>query len=218
MALPEAVAPVGPPPSAAGNWPPIARSKMTKKPCWVALAQVPGCTPAARTVWNCTPTRYPRSCAGLVDRSHSIAYVWKSPWQVAPLHGTLLPRPVFSLHGPPGLTPQWKVAHSRLMPLTFSMMSISPTLGQFHRLPRYGAPSIQNAGQYPAAAAPVTSGIWTRASTCSLPPAGGWKSSRLVSMRPDVQPPLFTAVMRRLPLPSRDTFCGLDVMVSTSSV
>jgi hypothetical protein len=56
-------------------------------------------------------------------------------------------RPSFSLHSPPGLVPQCIVAHSVLMPWTFSMMSISPTIGQFQRLPRYGVPSIQNAGQ-----------------------------------------------------------------------
>ena len=73
--------------------------------------------------------------------------MWKPAWHVAPTQGTLLPRPLYSLHGPPGATPQWKVPHSRFMPWTFSMMSISPMPGQFHQLPRNGAPSIQNAGQ-----------------------------------------------------------------------
>src|SRR5690242_11794213 len=59
-----------------------------------------------------------------------------------------------------------------------------------------------------------------RASTRSLPPAGGWKSVRLVSMRPEVQLPaaLRTGVMRRLPLPSSATLLVLLVIVSTSPV
>src|SRR5205823_10714547 len=105
------------------------------------------------------------------------------PWQVDGEQPRWPAIPDFSLHGPPGLTPQCIVAHSLLIPWTFSMMSNSPTPGQFHQLPRYGAPSIQNAGQYPAAAAPVTFGIWIRASTLSFPPAGGWKSDRPVSRR-----------------------------------
>src|SRR5207237_2047861 len=139
-------------------------------------------------VWKFTPSRNQLSVCGLAPRSHSNAYVWNAAWQVLGEQARCPTRPVVSLHGPPGDTPQWKVAHSLLIPWTFSMMSISPTLGQFHRLPRYGVPSIQKAGQYPAAAAPVTLGIWMRASTRILPLAGGWKSSRLVSIRPDVQP------------------------------
>ncbi len=54
--------------------------------------------------------------------------------------------PVGSLHGPPGLTPQWMVLKSELRPLMSSMMSISPDVGQVTPA-RSGAPSIQNAGQ-----------------------------------------------------------------------
>src|SRR4051794_8317906 len=59
-----------------------------------------------------------------------------------------------------------------------------------------------------------------RASTRSLPPAGGWKSVRVVSIRPEVQWPLAsrTGVMRRLPLPSSATLPVLFVIVSTSPV
>ncbi len=55
--------------------------------------------------------------------------------------------PDVSLQGPPGLVPQCTVAQTVLRPWTFSMMSISPTPGQFHQFPRYGVPSIQKAGQ-----------------------------------------------------------------------
>src|SRR5436309_6305502 len=132
----------------------------------------------------------------------------------------LLPMPDFSLQGPPGEVPQCTVPQTRFRPWTFSMMSISPTPGQFHQLPRYGAPSIQNAGQYPAAAAPVTLGIWMRASTRSLPPGGGWKSDRPVSSRADVQlpEPSRLGVMRKLPFPSRALLDRLLVIVSTSPV
>ncbi|CAL2069576.1 protein of unknown function [Streptomyces murinus] len=87
-------------------------------------------------------------------------------------------------------------------------------------MPRKGAPSIQNAGQYPAAASPVTFGICRRASTRSLPPAGGWKSVRVVSIRPEVQLPDASrrGVMSRSPLPSRETLLVLDVIDSTSPV
>jgi hypothetical protein len=38
----------------------------------------------------------------------------------------------------------------------------------------------------------------------SLPPGGAWKSSRVLSIRPDVQvPPLLMAFSTRWPLPSR---------------
>ena len=40
------------------------------------------------------------------------------------------PTTVGSLHGPPGLVPQWSVANKELSPLTSSMTSISPTPGQ----------------------------------------------------------------------------------------
>ena len=68
-----------------------------------------------------------------------------------------------------------------------SMMSISPMLGQLVApTGRAAAPSIQNAGQYPAAAAPLTLGCWSGASTRSFPPAGAAKSVRWVSIRPEV--------------------------------
>jgi hypothetical protein len=64
------------------------------------------------------------------------------------------------------------------------------------------------------------SGIWIRASARSLPFAGGSKSARRVSMRPEVQlpAPSRTGVMRRLPVPSSDTLVVLAVIVSTSPV
>jgi hypothetical protein len=44
--------------------------------------------------------------------------------------------------------PQWRVPNTELSPLTSSMMSISPTLGQLVApTGRAGAPSAQNAGQ-----------------------------------------------------------------------
>ncbi len=69
--------------------------------------------------------------SGLTERSHSMVYVWKPDWQVVPGHAVELPRPVVSLHGPPGLVPQCRVAHVLFRPWTFSMTSSSPTLGQF---------------------------------------------------------------------------------------
>lgn len=67
---------------------------------------------------------------------------------------------------------------------------------------------------------PVTLGICSRASTRILPPEGGWKSVRLVSMRPEVQRPAESrsGVMRRLPFPSSETLLVLFVIVSTSPV
>src|SRR6266511_4369280 len=66
----------------------------------------------------------------------------------------------------------------------------------------------------------MTFGCWMRAWTRSVPPAGGWKSERCVSMRPEVQRPAPSrcGVMRRLPAPSSDTLAVLSVMVSTSPV
>ncbi|GAB2330579.1 hypothetical protein STREPTOSP366_57340 [Streptomyces variabilis] len=39
--------------------------------------------------------------------------------------------PLVSLHGPPGEVPQCIVANTVFMPWVFSMMSSSPTAGQF---------------------------------------------------------------------------------------
>ena len=67
-----------------------------------------------------------------------------------------LPRPVVSLHGPPGSTPQCSVPECSDSALTSSMTSISPVDGQLEQvivpdvpapLARNPAPSIQNAGQ-----------------------------------------------------------------------
>src|SRR5262245_57631146 len=107
------------------------------------------------TLWNCWPSTYHRNWFGLMLRSHSNRYVWKADWQVLPGQARWLPMPVNSLHGPPGATPQWSTPQTELIPLTFSMMSNSPTAGQL-KVPRYGLPSAQNAGQYPSAASPVT--------------------------------------------------------------
>jgi hypothetical protein len=57
--------------------------------------------------------------------------VWKPDWQVEPGQARLAPMPLFSLHGPPGATPQWSTPHTESIPLTFSMMSNSPMPGQF---------------------------------------------------------------------------------------
>src|SRR5262245_31703609 len=169
---------------------------------------------------NWTPSRYQRICSGETLRSSSIAYVWKAVWQ--PPHAcSPLPIPVVSLHSPPGLVPQWSVANSELRPLMSSMMSISPIDGQLVApTGRAAAPSIQNAGQYPAAAAPLTLGCSIDASTRSLPPVGAAKSVRWVSTRPEVQCPEASRIglTTRCPAPSRTTFAVLLVMVSTSPV
>ncbi len=109
----------------------MATLRMTKNPCEVALAQVVASTWFWLTWWYCWPSTYQRICWGETLRSHSIAYVWKADWQVEPGQARLPPMPDVSLHGPPGLTPQCSVPQTVLTPLTFSMMSISPTLGQF---------------------------------------------------------------------------------------
>src|SRR5450631_3384935 len=55
--------------------------------------------------------------------------------------------------------------------------------------------------------------------TSSSPPAGAPTLALVVWMRPDVQePPLFSAVMSRSPLPSRYTLLDEFVMVSISPV
>jgi hypothetical protein len=52
------------------------------------------------------------------------------------------------LQGPPETVPQWRVENTEFRPLTFSMTSISPMLGQFVAPTGLAAaPSIQNAGQ-----------------------------------------------------------------------
>src|SRR6476469_7627431 len=98
-------------------------------------------------------------------------------------------------------------------------MSNSPIPGQDHRSARLGLPSIQNAGQYPNAAAPVTLGICSRLSTCMMPPAGGLKLARLVSTLADVHPPAASrcGVMYMLPLRTL-TLSGLSVITWISPV
>src|SRR6185369_4572165 len=142
------------PPNAAGKPPPMATFRMMKNPWWVALFQVVAETWLAFTEKNWLPSRYHRICSGDTLRSCSIAYVWYPVWQPEQARSPL-PMPVVSLHSPPGFVPQWRVANSELRPLMSSMMSISPMLGQLLApTGRAAAPSIQNAGQYPAAAAP----------------------------------------------------------------
>src|SRR3954454_13323747 len=99
------------------------------------------------TVWNCWSSPYQRSWVGGALRSHSNRYVWNADWQDAPGQVRLAPMPLFSLHGPPGATPQCSTPQTLLMPLTFSMMSNSPMPGQLYRSLRYGEPRAQNAGQ-----------------------------------------------------------------------
>src|ERR1044072_4087916 len=83
------------------------------------------------TLWSWVPSPDQRSWLGETDRSHSKRYVWNPDWHVEPGHGRLAPMPEVSLQGPPGLTPQCRVPHTELIPLTFSMMSTSPRPGQF---------------------------------------------------------------------------------------
>src|SRR3954447_24682742 len=217
METPDAVDPVGPPPNAAGKPPPIATLRMTKNPWCVALFQVVASTWLAFTVKKFAPSRYQRICSGETLRSSSIAYVWKPVWQPEQARPPL-PMPVVSLHGPPdAVLPQCRVPNSELRPLMSSRMSISPMLGQFVApTGRAAAPSIQNAGQYPAAAAPLTFGCCRDASMRSFPPAGAAKSVRCVSTRPEVQLPAESRIglITRLPEPSWYTFCVESVIVS----
>ncbi|WP_404814067.1 hypothetical protein [Kitasatospora fiedleri] len=111
-----------------------------------------------------------------------------------------------SLHGPPGFTPQWIVLKTELRPLMSSMMSISPDFGQVTPS-RSGAPSIQNAGQYPAPLEVLTLGCWRTDSIRTTPPAGAPKDADWVSTRPEVQPargsePECSAWSTRWPWPS----------------
>src|SRR5947209_3314385 len=105
MGTPDWVAPVGPPPNAAGKAPPMATLRITNMPWWVALFQVAASTWAAVTVKIWAPSRYQRSASGETLRSYSTAYVWKPVWQPGQARSPD-PRPVNSLHGPPGATPQ----------------------------------------------------------------------------------------------------------------
>lgn len=93
------------------------------------------------------------------------------------------------------------VCDASFSPLTSSIMSISPEVGQPPPV-RIGDPSAQNAGQYPSPFAGL--GCSIEAVISSFPPGGAWKSSRVLSIRPDVQvPPLFVALSTRWPPPSR---------------
>ncbi len=146
--------------------------------------------------------------------------MWNPVWQ--PPHArSPLPCPVVSLHGPPETVPQCSVANSELRPLMSSMMSISPMLGQLVApTGRASAPSVQNAGQYPAAWAPLTLACCNDASMRSFPPTGAAKSVRWVSTRPEVQlpPASLIGLMTRWPWPSWNTLAVLLVTVSTSPV
>ena len=91
---------------------------------------------------TCRPSTY--QVTDWPARLQSMVYVWNDlvhangpcPHGPAPP----LPMPFFSLQtfGPcaGSSQPQCIVCQVRLMPLMLSMMSISPTIGQFHRLPR----------------------------------------------------------------------------------
>src|SRR5438045_1807316 len=130
--------------------------------------------------------------------------------------------PVLSLHGPPGKVPQCSVPKTELRPLMSSMMSISPEPGQPTPL-RSGAPSIQNAGQYPAPLEVLTSGCWIDASIMTTPPGGAPNVAACVSNRPEVQPapgspPECRARSARCPAPSWNTLAVLLVIVSISPV
>ena len=83
-------------------------------------------------------------------------------------------------------------------------------------LARNPAPSIQNAGQYPAPSGGL--GCLIEAMTSISPPAGAAKVLA-VSIRPEVQRrPDFTGLMSRWPWPSSDTFAVERVADSTSPV
>src|SRR4051794_36913765 len=149
-----------------------------------------------------------------------MAYRWKPVWQPEQARSPL-PRPVVSLQGPPDAVPQCRVLKTELRPLMSSMMSISPMLGQFVApTGRAAAPRVQNAGQYPAAAAPLTLGCCSDASMRNLPPAGAAKSVRWVSTRPEVHAPeeLRIGLITRWLGPSWDTLAGVLVMGSASPV
>src|SRR5258705_8668882 len=112
-------------------------------------------------------------------------YVCITAWQPEQGSRPLL-MPSVSLHGPPFQTPQWKVCETCESPLTSSMMSISPMLGQLVApTPRAAEPIAQKAGQYPSALA--GSGCCNVAVSSIAPPAGAAQSVRAVSIRPDVQ-------------------------------
>jgi hypothetical protein len=82
-----------------------------------------------------------------------------------------------------------------------SNMSISPEMTGSPPA-RTGDPSAQNAGQYPIPCA--GSGCSIDAVISSSPPGGAWKSSRVLSIRAEVQlPPRLIAFSTRRPLPSR---------------
>src|SRR3984885_6174439 len=117
--------------------------------------------------------------------------------------------PLGSLQGPPGSTPQCTVPDSSDSELTSSIMSISP----FSR--HWPGPSSQNAGQWPRPPA----GCSIEAVTASSPPAGAPTLAGVVWTRPEVHElPLPSAVMSRLPLPSRCTLLVELVIVSISPV
>src|SRR6266567_193170 len=131
-----------------GNAPPMARSRITKKPWSTAACQVASGTWFSLTVNRRLPSSRNRNCSAEVFvRSTITEYVWKLVWH--PLQAPRpLPMPVVSLHGPPGSAPQWKVLESSDSALTSSMMSSSPMLGQFVApTGRAAAPIAQNAGQ-----------------------------------------------------------------------
>ncbi len=94
-----------------------------------------------------------------------------------------------------------RVCEASFSPLTSSIMSISPEVGQVPPA-RMGAPSDQKAGQYPRPFAGF--GCSMEAVISSSPPGGAAKSSRVLSSRADVHvPPLLIAFSTRWPLPSR---------------
>jgi hypothetical protein len=133
------------PQSAFGNEPPIARSKMMKNPWSTAACQAATPTWSSLTDQYSWPSRYQRICSSETLRSMISVYVWYPVWQPAQAVMPLV-RPVYSLHGPPGATPQCSVDEVSLCPLTSSMMSVSPIDGQVPPV-RSPAPSVQKAGQ-----------------------------------------------------------------------
>src|ERR1039458_2569803 len=89
----------------------------------------------------------------------------------------------------------WRGWEAWFRPLTSSIMSISPEVGQPPPV-RMGDPRAQKAGQSPSPLAGF--GCSIDAVISSSPPGGAWKSSRVLSIRADVHvPPLLMAFSTR---------------------
>src|SRR5262249_8006078 len=163
-----------------------------------AACQAATPTDASVIVLSTTPSmRNCRVSALVLVRSMITEYVWYPVWQVEPAPGQ-------GISACPGLFAEsCSVWDASLSALTSSIRSTSRDGGRPPPAPS-GPPRPQTAGQCPRPFAGF--GCWTEAVISSLPPAGAWKSSRVLSIRPDVHvPPLLIAFSTRCPLPSRYT-------------